>query len=201
MLSPRQFEQEARKKGYTLIAGVDEAGRGPLAGPVTAAACIIPLDIHIPGVDDSKKLSPATRERLYHVLTTHPAISFHIASVSAATIDEIGILPATFQAMTQAIDGLPHPPDLLLVDGRGYRHSTIPTQCIIHGDALSYPIAAASILAKVFRDRHLLELHALYPHYGFDRHKGYGTKAHLQALQQFGPSPIHRKTFAPLSNG
>lgn len=193
-----QFEENLRKEGYQVLAGVDEAGRGPLAGPVVAAACILPPGISFAGVDDSKKLTSSQRERLYDEITGHPEVIWASALITAEVIDEVNIYQATILAMIQAVDGLKLKPDHLLVDGLKLPHPLIPCQKIIKGDQLSQSIASASIIAKVTRDRLMEKYHKEYPEYGFSRHKGYGTRAHIQALKDFGPSPIHRKTFGPV---
>ncbi|GIK54918.1 MAG: ribonuclease HII [Chloroflexi bacterium] len=189
--------------GPLHIAGIDEAGRGALAGPVVAAAVILPLDnpnalAQLVEVNDSKQLTPQSRERLFSRITHH-ASSYAIALESAEIIDEIGILPATKRAMVTAVTQLPLPAQHLLIDGN-IRLPTVnlPQQAIIRGDTLSLSIAAAAILAKVTRDRLMVELDAAYPAYGFARHKGYGTAVHLHALAQHGPCPHHRYTFAPI---
>ena len=178
---------------------MDEAGAGPLAGPVYAAAVILPRELDLPGLNDSKKLTPKRREALYDLITAQ-AISYSIASVSAEEIDEIDILNARMLAMNRAIQGLSQPPDLCLIDGNRDHGSavaiTVPHLCIVGGDGKSASIAAASILAKVSRDRYVsTELDAAYPQYQFARHKGYGTKLHYELLDQYGPCPAHRKTF------
>lgn len=188
---------------YHHIAGLDEAGRGALAGPVTAAAVIFPR--HTPDmqqllrhVNDSKQLTAVRRQSLFQQITQQ-ALAYGIASVAAATIDEIGIVPATKEAMRLALAQLSPPADYLLIDGRiRLPHTALPQQAIIRGDSQSLSIAAASILAKVSRDQQMVALDTLYPHYSFARHKGYGTQSHLAALSQYGPSPIHRHSFAPL---
>lgn len=185
------YEREARAKGYTLIAGIDEAGRGPLAGPVVAAACILPHDFFHPKLDDSKKLSPKVRDSLFPILTSFP---HGIGIVSHEEIDQINILQATHKAMHLAIAALPIKPDYLLVDGLQLKHE-VPSQKIIDGDALSHSIAGASVIAKVTRDRIMLQLDTLYPDYGFRDHKGYGTPRHVKAIEEHGLSPHHRKTF------
>ena len=188
---------------YIHIAGLDEAGRGALAGPVTAAAVIFPLDNPhlldaLQGVNDSKQLTAQIREQLLSPIIHH-AITYGVASVSAAIIDEIGILPATKQAMILALAQLSPPADYLLIDGRiRLQNSHLPQQAIIRGDSHSLSIAAASILAKVTRDREMIVLAKTYPQYGFAQHKGYGTAAHLAAIAQHGPTSIHRHTFAPM---
>ena len=190
-----KYEHAAAEKGFEVVCGVDEAGRGPLAGPVCAAAVILPRDLEIEGLNDSKKLSDKRRRALYDIITEQ-AIAYGIAMVDEKTIDEINILQATFLAMRQAVEQLSVQPSLALVDGnREPDFGEIPVQTIIKGDSLSANIAAASILAKVTRDRFMEEQDALYPQYGFAVHKGYGTQAHYAALREFGPCPIHRMTF------
>ena len=189
------YEHAAFEKGFDLICGVDEAGRGPLAGPVCAAAVILPRDLEIEGLNDSKKLSDKRRRTLYDIITEQ-AIAYGIAMVDEKTIDEINILQATFLAMRQAVEQLSVKPSLALVDGnREPDFGDVPVQTIIKGDSLSANIAAASILAKVTRDRFMEEQDAIYPQYGFAVHKGYGTQAHYAALREYGPCPIHRMTF------
>lgn len=191
------FEQEnaARLDGYLSICGVDEAGRGPLAGPVCAAAVILPADCVIEGLNDSKKLSEKKRDALYDIIK-EKAISYSIALASVEEIEEHNILQATFLAMTRAVDGLSVPADFALIDGNKIPPQLgIPAKFVIGGDALSASIAAASVLAKVTRDRLMLELDEQYPQYGFQKHKGYGTKDHREALLTYGPSPIHRMSF------
>lgn len=190
-----KYEHAALAEGYSLICGVDEAGRGPLAGPVCAAAVILPVDLEIEGLNDSKKLSDARRRALYDVIVEQ-AVAYGIAMVDEKTIDEINILQATFLAMRRAVEQLAVTPALALVDGnREPDFDEIPVRTIVKGDSLSANIAAASILAKVTRDRFMEEQDALYPEYGFAVHKGYGTRAHYDALRQYGPCPIHRRTF------
>ncbi len=187
------FERELLAGGARLIAGMDEAGRGPLAGPVVAAAVIMPLDDVIPGVDDSKKLTEKKRERLFDEIIKK-ALAYKIVAVDEKVIDEINILNATKKAMTECVSGLSVRPDVVLVDAVKLSLD-VPTKAIIKGDALSYSIGAASILAKVYRDRLMQEYDAIYPWYGFAQNKGYGTKDHIDALKSVGPSPIHRRTF------
>ena len=190
-----KYEHAAYQEGIDLVCGVDEAGRGPLAGPVCAAAVILPRDLEIEGLNDSKKLSDKRRRALYEVITEQ-AISYGIAMVDEKVIDEINILQATFLAMRQAVLQLSEKPALALVDGnREPDFGDIPIKTIIKGGSLSANIAAASILAKVTRDRFMEEQDAIYPQYGFCVHKGYGTKAHYEALRAYGPCPIHRRTF------
>ena len=190
-----KYEHAAYQEGYELVCGVDEAGRGPLAGPVCAAAVILPRDLEIEGLNDSKKLSDKRRRALYEVITEQ-ALAYGIAMVDEKVIDEINILQATFLAMRQAVEQLSEKPALALVDGnREPDFGEIPVKTIVKGDSLSANIAAASILAKVTRDRFMEEQDAIYPQYGFSVHKGYGTKAHYEALRTYGPCPIHRRTF------
>ena len=188
------YEHAAFAEGYQTVCGVDEAGRGPLAGPVCAAAVILPADLQIEGLNDSKKLTDKKRRELFDVITQN-AVSYGIAMASEQEIDEINILQATFLAMQRAIDQLTIRPDLALIDGNRAKDFGLPVRTIVKGDSLSASIAAASILAKVTRDRLMEEYDAQYPQYGFAVHKGYGTKRHYEALREFGPSPIHRKTF------
>lgn len=192
------FERHARSQGYAHIAGVDEAGRGPLAGPLFAGACMIPEGISFPGIDDSKNLTDAQRVALFDKITNTEGVIYGIASVSSEKVDEINVLQATIIAMNEALSMLSVQPDYVLVDGLQLPYGKIPTQKIIGGDGKSQSIAAASILAKVSRDRVMDELHKKWPRYGFNKHKGYGTMQHLDALAKYGPCPIHRATFAPL---
>ncbi len=188
------YEIKAGKKGYRLIAGVDEAGRGPLAGPVVAAAVVLPADAFLQGLDDSKKLSPAKREELFPKIQTQ-AIAYGVAVVSPEVIDEINILQAALLAMKQAVEQLKPVPDLLLIDGNQKINSTLDQWAIVKGDSKSLSIAAASVLAKVTRDHIMQDYHQLYPQYEFARHKGYGTKLHRDLIAEHGPCPIHRSTF------
>ena len=188
------YEREAFADGVKLVCGVDEAGRGPLAGPVCAAAVILPPELVIPGLNDSKKLTDKKRRELYDVITAK-AVSYGIAFASEKEIDEINILQATFLAMARAIEKLTPQPELALIDGNRARDFGLPVRTIVKGDSLSASIAAASILAKVTRDRLMEQYDEAYPQYGFAVHKGYGTKRHYEALREFGPSPIHRMTF------
>ena len=189
------YEHAAFEEGYQLICGVDEAGRGPLAGPVCAAAVILPPDLEIEGLNDSKKLTDKRRRALYDVITEQ-ALAYGIAFASEQEIDEFNILQAPFLAMRRAVEQLKLQPELALVDGnREPDLGIIPVKTIIKGDSLSANIAAASILAKVTRDRFMEEQDALYPQYGFSVHKGYGTQAHYAALREYGVCPIHRRTF------
>lgn len=188
------LEDALYAQGFTQVCGVDEAGRGPLCGPVVAAACILPVGLVIPGLNDSKKLSEKKRDLLFEQIKEN-AISYSIASASVEEIDQLNILEATLLAMRRAIDGLDVKADFALIDGNVSRDFQIDAKAVIAGDATSPSIAAASILAKVTRDRMCAELDAQYPQYGIAKHKGYGTKAHMQALREYGPSPIHRKQF------
>lgn len=189
------YEHAAFEESYRLVCGVDEAGRGPLAGPVCAAAVILPPDLEIEGLNDSKKLTDKRRRALYDVITDQ-AIAYGIAFANEQEIDEINILQATFLAMRRAVEQLAIKPDLALVDGnRELDFGAIPVKTIIKGDSLSANIAAASILAKVTRDRYMEEQDKIYPQYGFALHKGYGTQAHYAALREFGACPLHRCTF------
>ena len=182
------------EKGIVTICGVDEAGRGPLAGPVCAAAVILPPNLEIPGLTDSKKLSDKRRRELYPVIMEQ-AVAYGIGLASHEEIDEINILQATFLAMQRAMDQLKVRPDLALIDGNREKDFGIPVKTVVKGDSLSASIAAASVLAKVTRDDIMIAMAQEYPGYGFEIHKGYGTKAHYAALQTLGPSPIHRMTF------
>ena len=188
------FEKEAACKGCRNIAGIDEAGRGPLAGPVVSAAVILPPAFHVADVTDSKKLSPAKRERLYDKIYEH-AIAVGIGIVDAVEIDRINILQASLLSMAIAVNNLAPRPDYLLIDGIFNIASDLPQKPIPKGDALSISIAAASIIAKVSRDRLMQTYHQYYPQFDFPRHKGYPTKAHKEAIRKFGYSPIHRKSF------
>ncbi|MGM9660311.1 MAG: ribonuclease HII [Faecousia sp.] len=180
--------------GLHLICGVDEAGRGPLAGPVCAAAVILPEHLQIPGLTDSKKLTDKKRRELFPLIQEQ-AVAYGIGLASEAEIDEINILQATFLAMRRALEQLPVQPELALIDGNRETDFGLPVKTVVKGDSLSANIAAASILAKVTRDDLMLELAKQYPEYGFDIHKGYGTKAHYDALRQYGPCPVHRRSF------
>lgn len=189
-----EFEKEALAKGYKAVCGVDEAGRGPLAGPVCAAAVILPEGIIIDGVNDSKKLSEKKRESLFDVIREQ-ALSYSIAYATVDEIEEINILNATMLAMHRAIDGLDIKADYAMIDGNKIPPLDIDAECIVKGDAKSMSIACASILAKVSRDRLLYKYAEEYPMYGFDKHKGYGTKVHREAILKYGPCPYHRKSF------
>lgn len=189
-----ETERELAAKGYTAICGVDEAGRGPLAGPVCAAAVILPQGLEIPGLNDSKKLSEKKREELFPIICQQ-AIAYGIAFATHEEIDSINILQATFLAMERAVAQLEGKADFALIDGNREKDFGLPVQTLVKGDSRSANIAAASVLAKVTRDRYMLEMAQKYPGYGFEVHKGYGTKAHYGALMELGPSPIHRMTF------
>lgn len=188
-----EFEKQEQSKGATLIAGVDEVGRGPLAGPVVVASVIMPTDELIEGVDDSKKLSEKKREKLYPLIL-EKAICYNFAVVDEKTIDEINILEATKKAMKEAITGMETTPEVVLIDAVKL-DVPVRTVSIIKGDQRSYNISCASIIAKVFRDRMMNEYAKVYPEYGFERNKGYGTKEHIEAIEKYGATPIHRKTF------
>ena len=190
----RQFEDEAIENGYKIIAGIDEAGRGPLAGPVVSAAVVLPKGFSDPDIKDSKKLSP-TKRNLLHSRITELALFTAIGIADIAEIDRDNILAASLNSMKRAVENLFVAPDYLLIDGKFTIKSDIPQKAIIKGDSLSISIAAASIIAKVERDRLMFKFDQLYPEYGFARHKGYPTKAHKQAILDHGPTPIHRKTF------
>lgn len=192
-------EHAAREQGYALVCGIDEAGRGPLAGPVVAAAVILPPGYELPGLNDSKKLTARQRERLYDLLMSDTAVQKCIAEATVEEIDELNILRATHLAMQRAALGLPETPDFCLIDGLAVPGFPLPSLNLVKGDARSLSIAAASILAKVSRDRYMQALDAQFPEYGFAKHAGYGTKAHLQAIQQYGVTPHHRRTFAPVA--
>ncbi len=187
------YEHAWQERGALLIAGIDEAGRGPLAGPVVAACCIMPLDDLVEGVNDSKQLTETKREKLFPLIK-EKAIAYSIVEVNEKVIDEINILNATKQAMRECLDRLAVKPDVVLIDAVKLDCDT-KVDAIIKGDALSYTIACASVLAKVHRDHLMLEYDEIYPAYGFAKHKGYGTKQHIEALQTVGPCPIHRRTF------
>lgn len=189
------FEEKVIEAGYKVVCGIDEAGRGPLAGPVYAAAVILPLGLEIDGLNDSKKISEKKREQLFDVIC-EKAIDYSIGVADEQEIDEINILNATFLAMHRAVEGLKIKPDYALIDGNQYPKIPFVTEeTVVKGDAKSMSIAAASILAKVSRDRFMMEKAKEYPQYQFEKHKGYGTKLHYEMIKEFGPSPIHRMTF------
>jgi len=188
------IEKRLIRDGFTTVAGVDEAGRGPLAGPVVAAAVILPPGIYIEGVDDSKKLTPQKREHLFDLIMSR-STAIGVGSADAGLIDSINILQATRRAMLQAVENLRVAPDYILIDGITPIATSIPQKTVVKGDSLSHSIAAASIIAKVTRDRLMIEMSRQYPGYGFENHKGYGSATHLAAIRQLGPSPLHRLTF------
>jgi ribonuclease HII len=189
-----EYENEALKQGYKVVCGVDEAGRGPLAGPVYAAAVILPVGHIVDGVNDSKKLSEKKREQLFDQVVEQ-CLCYSVGIATEQEIDDINILQATFLAMRRAVGGLELKPDIALIDGNKTPNLDIAQQAIIKGDAKSANIAAASIIAKVSRDRYMLEMANKYPEYQFEKHKGYGTKLHYEMIEKYGISPIHRKTF------
>lgn len=200
-----ELEKSLKAKGYLSVCGVDEAGRGPLCGSVVAAACILPEDVDLPGLNDSKKLTPKKREALFDLIRER-AIAFGIAEGTVAEINATNILEADLLAMRRAIEnlktpeGVPYPADYALIDGNISRDFPIPAEAVIKGDARSMSIAAASILAKVTRDRQCMEMDKMYPQYGIAKHKGYGTKQHMEALRKYGSAPIHRTKFIRFLN-
>ena len=189
-----QYENRFRSEGYTMICGADEAGRGPFAGPVCAAAVIFPEGKIIEGVNDSKKLSEKKREKLFDTIREE-ALAYHIAWASVEEIEELNILEAAMLAMKRAVEGLPLTADFAMIDGNKTPALSVPCAAIVDGDALSHSIAAASILAKVSRDRLMREYAVRYPQYGFEKHKGYGTKQHCEMILEYGPCEIHRRSF------
>ena len=194
-----EYEEKHYSEGYTAVCGCDEAGRGPLCGPVVAAAVILPRGEIIEGLDDSKKLTEKKREKLFDIIK-EKAIAYAIAEATPQEIDEINILNASMLAMRRAIEALPVKADFALIDGNCQRGFNIPTEAVVKGDAKSASIAAASVLAKVTRDRGCIELDKLYPEYGIAKHKGYPTKDHMEAVRKYGPSPIHRVSFLKFLN-
>ena len=194
-----EFEKAFKCDSIKMICGVDEAGRGPLMGPVVAAACILPEGFILEGLNDSKKLTEKKREALFDIIKEN-AISYCVAFVTVEEIEELNILNATMLAMKRAIEGLSVPADMALIDGNQSKGFSIPTKTVIKGDATVPSIAAASILAKVTRDRMCLEYDKEYPDYGFAKHKGYGTKAHMDAIKKYGPCPVHRPSFLKFLN-
>ncbi len=188
------YEKLAIEKGFKTVCGIDEAGRGPLAGPVYAAAVILPIDLEIDGLNDSKKLTEKKREALFDVIC-EKAISYSIGIATEKEIDEINILNATFLAMRRAVDGLSVKPDYALIDGNQHPGLSIQDETVVKGDGKSMSIAAASILAKVSRDRFMLNIAEKYPEYCFEKHKGYGTKLHYEMIEKYGVSPVHRRSF------
>jgi ribonuclease HII len=193
-----KFEEELYDEGFKNICGVDEAGRGPLAGPVVVAACILPPFLRIPGVNDSKQLSEKKREELYKIIVKN-ALAYNVVFINEKIIDELNIYEATKKGMLDAINGLKIEPDYVLIDAMPLSELKTNNKSIIHGDALSASIAAASILAKVSRDHYMEKMDIKYPNYGFKHHKGYGTKMHLEALEKYGPCKIHRRSFEPVA--
>ncbi len=193
-----EYEEALYDQGNQLICGVDEAGRGPLAGPVVVAACILPPFLRIEGINDSKQLTAKKREELFKIIVKS-AVAYQIVFVSEADVDLLNIYQATKKGMLEAIRGLEVTPDHVLIDAMPLGELKIPHTSIIHGDARCASVAAASILAKVTRDEFMEKMDVKYPNYGFKKNKGYGTKAHMEALEKYGPCPIHRKTYAPVS--
>ena len=193
-----KYEEELYDEGFKAVCGVDEAGRGPLAGPVVVAACILPPFLRIPGVNDSKQLSEKKREELYKVIIKN-AVAYNVVFINEKIIDELNIYEATKKGMLEAIEGLKVKPDYVLIDAMPLSELKTDNKSIIHGDALSASIAAASILAKVSRDHYMEKMDIKYPNYGFKHHKGYGTKMHMEALEKFGPCKIHRRSFEPVA--
>ncbi len=200
-----EFERQHWQAGYTLLAGVDEAGRGPLAGPVVAGAVAAPRDLLeaesealLQGLTDSKKLTERRREAFFEILRNHPSIMIGVGEATVEEIDRLNILRATHVAMARAIDALAVTPDHALVDGRPVEGLPCSSTAIVGGDGVSLLIAAASVVAKVTRDRYMVELDRRYPQYGFAKHKGYGSRTHMQALFEYGPSPVHRRSFRPV---
>lgn len=189
-----EYEQQALNDGFKTVCGIDEAGRGPLAGPVFAAAVILPMGCEIDGINDSKKLSEKKREQLFDIIT-QKAVAYSVATATEKEIDDINILRATFLAMNRAVSALAVNPDIALIDGNQKPGLEIEQRTIVKGDSKSISIAAASILAKVSRDRYMVQLAQVYPQYQFEKHKGYGTKLHYEMLEQYGISEIHRRTF------
>lgn len=194
-----RHENSLRTEGYSIVAGVDEAGRGPLAGPVCVAAVVLPERFRHKVLNDSKQLSHKTREALYKELTQNERIRWHCVTLSAAEIDRLNILQATWHGMRQAVLGLEPKPEAALIDGLAVRDFPVHQVALVKGDSLSYSIAAASIIAKVTRDRLMLALAEQFPEYGFEKHKGYGTAQHLAALRKHGPCVEHRRSFSPVS--
>jgi ribonuclease HII len=194
-----RYEKQLHAAGHLRVAGIDEVGRGPLAGPVCAAAAVLPAGFTHKLLNDSKKLTPTRREEIYAELTTDPHIHWSVILVEVAEIDRINILQATRVAMRRAVLELPHPASAALIDGLPVPDFPLPQQALVKGDSLSYSIAAASVIAKVTRDRLMVQLAQQYPAYGFEIHKGYPTPKHLAALRQHGPCPAHRRSFAPVA--
>jgi ribonuclease HII len=192
-------ENELRAQGHAIVAGLDEVGRGPLAGPVCAAAAVLPNDFHHRVLNDSKKLSECQREKIYDELVANTDVIWHCVLIDVEEIERINILQASREAMRQALRGLRVKAHAALIDGLPVPDFPVPQRAIVKGDSISYSIAAASVIAKVTRDRLMTDLAAQYPHYGFEKHKGYGTPVHLAALRKHGPCPIHRRSFAPVA--
>lgn len=192
------IEDDLKEQGYALVAGVDEAGRGPLAGPVVAAVCCMKKRVRIEGINDSKQVPAPMRAKIYGKLISHPHIYYAIGMASVEEIDKINIYQATRLAMRRAVEGLEFAPDYLLIDGMGLEELSIPNQGLIKGDTLSYSIAAASIIAKEYRDQLMREYDFKWPQYRFGKHKGYGTAEHLEAISRHGPCALHRKSFEPI---
>lgn len=192
-------EQAWQLRGFALIAGVDEAGRGPLAGPVSVAAVILPEGFEHGDLNDSKQLTETKRDRIYDELIRCPGLIWHAILIDAEEIDRINILEATREGMRRSVNGLSCKPDAVLIDGLPVPKFPLPQEALVKGDSRSFSIAAASVIAKVTRDRLMMDAARKYPHYGFDRHKGYGTRQHLEALRKHGPCPLHRRSFAPVA--
>ncbi|MCY3974108.1 MAG: ribonuclease HII [Simkaniaceae bacterium] len=198
-----ELERQIRDEGYREIAGVDEAGRGPLAGPVVAVACMLPYDspsFSTEGIDDSKKLTPQERKVVYERLVSDPGVFFGIGMIDHETIDTLNILRATLRAMSVAVERLSKRPRFLLVDGNKMPDTDIPGRAVVKGDGCSLSVAAASVIAKHVRDEIMWRYHLRWPEYGFDKHKGYPTRKHREAIRTHGPSPIHRRSFVPVSS-
>lgn len=193
------WENRLRAAGFGQVAGIDEAGRGPWAGPLVAAAVILPARFRLAGLNDSKKLSADQRERLFDRLVNHPSVVSHWIAIASQDIDSLGLQHVNHDAMRQAFAGLPVPAAAALIDGRPVPGFPVPQEAIVEGDSVSLSIAAASVIAKVTRDRLMNEAAVIFPDYGFEKHKGYGTRFHLQQLRQHGPCPIHRRSFRPVA--
>ena len=193
-----EFEEKFYDEGFYNICGVDEVGRGPLAGPLVVAACILPPFLRIDGINDSKKISEKKRKELYKIIIKN-ALAYNVVFISVEEVDQLNIYQATKKGMLEAINGLKVTPDHCLIDAMPLSELKMPHTSIIHGDARCASVAAASIIAKVVRDEYMEKMDVKYPNYGFKKHKGYGTKMHLQALEMYGPTPIHRKTYSPVS--